>query len=106
MMKQFKVYMLIIIGLCLSSCGSIKEGFTYSKKNNSDEFLVEKRSPLTMPPDFNKLPIPNEDVEDEYEDTNQIESLISKNKNNEIEDSTNAENKSFEDSLLKKIKDN
>jgi len=49
-MKQFKFYILIAIAILFSSCSSLKEGFTNQKKNNSDEFLVEKKSPLVMPP--------------------------------------------------------
>ena len=59
-MKQFRFYILIAIVVLFSSCSSLKEGFTNQKKNNSDEFLVEKKSPLVMPPDYNELPIPNE----------------------------------------------
>jgi PBP1b-binding outer membrane lipoprotein LpoB len=60
-MKQFKFYILIAIAILFSSCSSLKEGFTNQKKNNSDEFLVEKKSPLVLPPDYNELPIPNEE---------------------------------------------
>jgi PBP1b-binding outer membrane lipoprotein LpoB len=42
-MKQFKFYILIAIAVLFSSCSSLKEGFTNQKKNNSDEFLVEKK---------------------------------------------------------------
>jgi len=45
-MKKFKIYSLIVISfIFLHSCGTIKEGFSSQKKNNSDEFLVEKKSP-------------------------------------------------------------
>ena len=39
------------------------------KKNNTNEFLVNKKNPLTMPPDFEKLPKPSDEeiIEDEYE---------------------------------------
>ena len=60
-MKQFKFYIVIGIVVFLSSCASVKEGFSNSKKNNSDEFLVEKKSPLVMPPNFNELPTPRVD---------------------------------------------
>ena len=36
----------------------LKKDFQIKKKNSSDEFLVEKKSPLVMPPDYNELPIP------------------------------------------------
>ena len=41
-MKSFRIFLISLITLFLSSCGTIKEGFTNQKKNNSDEFLVEK----------------------------------------------------------------
>ena len=105
-MKQSKIFILIITAIFLSGCGTIKEGFSNQKKNNKDEFLVEKKSPLTMPPDFNELPIPKSENEEINDDENQIKTLISKNKNNEIEENKNEGSKSFEESLLKKIKDN
>ena len=97
---------LIITVIFLSGCGTVKEGFSNQKKNNKDEFLVEKKSPLTMPPDFNELPIPKSENEEINDDENQIKTLISKNKNNEIEENKNKGSKSFEESFIKKIKDN
>lgn len=103
-MKLFKFYILLSILVFLSSCGSLREGFSNQKKNNSDEFLVEKKSPLVMPPDYNELPIPNEEKEEEQ--TNEIKSLISKSKNGETKENTDEKNSSFESSILKKIKNN
>jgi PBP1b-binding outer membrane lipoprotein LpoB len=103
-MKQFKFYILIAIAVLFSSCSSLKEGFTNQKKNNSDEFLVEKKSPLVMPPDYNELPIPNE--ENINKESNEIKSLISKSKNGEIEENFDEKSSSFEGSILEKIKNN
>lgn len=103
-MKLFKFYILLGILVFLSSCGSLREGFSNQKKNNSDEFLVEKKSPLVMPPDYNELPIPNEEKEEEQ--TNEIKSLISKSKNGETKENIDEKNSSFESSILKKIKNN
>lgn len=103
-MKRFKFYILLSILVFLSSCGSLREGFSNQKKNNSDEFLVEKKSPLVMPPDYNELPIPNEEKEEQQ--TNEIKSLISKSKNGETKENTDEKNSSFESSILKKIKNN
>ena len=103
-MKLFKFYIAISIAIILSSCGTIRDGFSSQKKNNSDEFLVEKKSPLVMPPDYNELPIPNEEkIEKETKD---IKSLITKSKQEEINEDLNKKNSSFEDSILKKIKKN
>ena len=103
-MKQHKIYIVIFIVIFLSSCGTLKEGFTNQKKNNSDEFLVEKKSPLVMPPDYNELPIPNE--ENINKQSNEIKSLISKSKNGEIEENFDKKSSSFVGSILEKIKNN
>jgi PBP1b-binding outer membrane lipoprotein LpoB len=103
-MKQFKFYILIAIAILFSSCSSLKEGFTNQKKNNSDEFLVEKKSPLVLPPDYNELPIPNE--ENINKQSNEIKSLISKSKNIEIKENFDKKSSSFEESILEKIKNN
>ena len=103
-MKQFRFYILIAIAVLFSSCSSLKEGFTSQKKNNSDEFLVEKKSPLVMPPDYNELPIPNE--ENINKQSNEIKSLISKSKSGEIEENFDKKSSSFEGSILEKIKNN
>ena len=103
-MKQFKFYIVLIIVIFLSSCGTVKKGFSNQKKNNSDEFLVEKKSPLVMPPDYNELPIPKkENIEKE---TNDIKSLISKKKNDETKENLDEKNLTFESSILEKIKNN
>tara|TARA_Y100000389_G_scaffold172317_1_gene180658 strand:- start:335 stop:646 length:312 start_codon:yes stop_codon:yes gene_type:complete len=103
-MKRFKFYILLSILVFLSSCGSLREGFSNKKKDNSDEFLIEKKSPLIMPPDYNELPIPNEEKEEQQ--TNEIKSLILKSKNGESKENIDEKNSSFESSILKKIKNN
>ena len=75
-MNQFKLFTLIAITIFLSSCAILKEGFKNQKKNSSDEFLVEKKSPLVMPPDYNELPIPKENNIDKESSENKIKSLI------------------------------
>ena len=74
------------------------------KKNSSDEFLVEKKSPLVLPPDYNELPIPNEEME--KKGSNEIKSLITKSTNNSTKENSNEENSSFEKLILEKIKNN
>ena len=55
--------LLIIIFLILPiSCQSIKDGLSGKKYESSDEFLVIKKNPLVLPPDFNELPKPEDPV--------------------------------------------
>ena len=102
-MKQFKFCIFLIVALFFLSCSTVKEGFVNQKKNNSDEFLIEKKSPLVMPPDYNELPIPNEE---NIKESSEIKSLISKSKNGDIKKNSDKKNSSFEVSILEKIKSN
>jgi len=101
--KNLRILILLFIASMVYSCGTLKEGFKNQKKNNSDEFLVEKKSPLVMPPDYGELPLPNSNLNKKNDEDNSIKSLISKDKDS-IKSSDNNEN--FEESLLKKIKSN
>ena len=102
-MKYLKILSIFYFTFFIYSCGAVKESFTNQKKNSSDEFLVEKKSPLVMPPNFNELPIPTNENQNEVSG-NKIKDLVS-NEDNEIKESE-GNNKNFEDSLLEKIKNN
>ena len=105
-MKHLKFFILSNLFLFLLSCGTVKEGFSNQKKNNSDEFLVEKKTPLVMPPNYNELPEPKVNQQEIKEEKNSIKSLLLQEddtlNNNEIDD----KEKKLEDSLLEKIKQN
>jgi len=108
MTKISKLLILSIFIITLNSCGSIKEGFTNSKKKSTDEFLVKKKSPLVMPPDFEELPIPgNDNQEQENDENSEIKSLItgSDNKSSKSQNNSN-QNTTTENSILEKIKNN
>ena len=104
-MKYFKLLIFFQLILFLYSCSTIKEGFKNQKKSSSDEFLVEKKSPLVMPPDYNDLPVPDQNNEMAETNENKIKDLVTKN-NNENAEMNNAEdgNSNIEQSILKKIK--
>ena len=91
-------YILLFIFLvsCAGSFDSVKRGLTGAKSSSADEFLVKKKDPLILPPDFENLPIPNEgDVLLEEDSIFQI--ILEE----EIEDSSGS--KSVESSILRKI---
>jgi len=107
-MKKFNFISFILITfLILPSCQSLKKGFQSQKKNSTDEFLVEKKSPLVMPPEFSKLPKPEVTDNETKEFQNDIKKLIT---NNDNLDGTNSDstknNKNFENSILEKIRKN
>ena len=80
-MKKFKFFLIIVIFGLTSSCGVLSEGFKSPKQNKSDEFLVEKKSPLKLPPDYDQLPTPLETNNEEIEKESSIEKMIKVNKN-------------------------
>ncbi len=101
-MKKFNLLFILGIALIiLSGCNTVKKGFKNPKKNSSDEFLVEKKSPLVMPPEFNELPIPNQNQDTNQKQDNNIKSLISDNNGNTDQD---ASKRDLEGSILSKIK--
>ena len=104
-MKYFKILIFFQLILFVYSCSSIKEGFTNQKKSSSDEFLVEKKSPLVMPPDYNDLPVPSQNNESINANENKIKDLVKKNdiENGEMNNSEDV-NLDIEQSVLKKIK--
>tara|TARA_B100000674_G_C37421802_1_gene725342 strand:+ start:65 stop:385 length:321 start_codon:yes stop_codon:yes gene_type:complete len=106
-MRYIKILIFINLIFLINSCGTLKEGFTNQKKNSNDEFLVEKKSPLAMPPDFNELPMPKTNDNEKGSDENSIKDLITSNNNRgENQDKTEDLNRNFEESLLEKINQN
>ena len=72
------------------------------KINSTDEFLVKKKAPLTLPPDFSEIPAPGAQEEEEKKENekNKIEEAfrIDKSKSNK-----KIKAGSIEESILKRI---
>ena len=51
-------FLIVIFVTFISGCSSIKDTLTGVKEQNTDEFLVKKKDPLVLPPNFNDLPKP------------------------------------------------
>ncbi|MDC0417794.1 DUF3035 domain-containing protein [Candidatus Pelagibacter sp.] len=60
---MFKKNLLIIFSIfLLHSCSGIKDALSFKKEQGVDEFLIEKKKPLVVPPDYSKLPEPIEEI--------------------------------------------
>ena len=106
-MKYSKIFTYMCLLTFLISCGAVKEGFTNQKKNNSDEFLVEKKSPLIMPPNFDELPVPKTMNNSADNKENTIKQLISKQDSETTKTINNGElSNNLEKSLIEKITQN
>tara|TARA_B100000902_G_C27262727_1_gene891726 strand:- start:532 stop:840 length:309 start_codon:yes stop_codon:yes gene_type:complete len=96
---------LVIIFLTLNACQATKDALTLKKKPSSDEFLVEKKSPLVLPPNYGDLPKPDEKNMNEQKTKNeQIEISLGDDKLKMDVPIKNSEPTSLEQSVLKKIK--
>ena len=105
-MKINNIILILLVALVGLSCQSIKDGLTGKKSENSDEFLVQKKSPLVLPPKFLELPQPKDKDEEniQLEEEIDIEKILSI-KSQTISE-TNKSNKTAEDFVLKNIKNN
>jgi len=88
----------------LNGCKNFRENLSLKKKGNSDEFLVQKKNPLVLPPDYRDLPKPG----NKRKIINQEEKEIDLSKIFNNSEKTNSEsgsdiNQSLEDSIRKKI---
>ena len=96
-----------LILLFLNSCGTISEGLGGSKKEGSDEFLVEKKSPLVLPPSFGELPEPGkgpeENIISDKKDTSDIEDIINQSSSTDASKKSDDTKNSIEQSIIKKI---
>ncbi len=100
-----KILFIIFFSYFVISCQSAKDALTLKKKSSGDEFLVEKKSPLILPPDYGKLPVPVDENFIETETTNEnIENIISDNKSLVVTSEKNSNPTSIEKSVLDKIK--
>ena len=101
MNKFFKISKLFILLLFLYSCGSFGEALQGKKRSDQgDEFLIDKKNPLVMPPDYDDLPEPKDAKIEEEEDID-IEKLIGV-----YNDETDQENNDPPDSTEKFVLEN
>ena len=104
-MIKNKIKLLLLLLILLSSCQAVKDGLTGKKNENSDEFLVQKKNPLVLPPDYSKLPLPkNIEKNKESIQSFDLEKKLKQNSNTIKKDSSQKITGSFEKTIIEKIK--
>ena len=100
-----KIIVLLLVFFLFSACGdtwtSVKRGLTGQKVNSTDEFLVKKRDPLILPPEYNTLPEPNSNNKSKKTDSNNINKIL---KLPDQSTSTSTGSSSVEESIMKNIR--
>ncbi len=95
--------------LFFNGCSTVKDAFDPQRKNSSEEFLVEKKSPLSMPPNFNELPVPQNKKNNNEISKDDVKNLILAGENNTDVSSKNSNintDTDLEKSILDQISNN
>ena len=98
---MYKIINILIIIFFVTSCQSLKTAkktLTGEKEFSSDEFMVQKKNPLILPPDYENLPTPDEEAAAKEEISNFEKTLGAS-----IEDNS-SKSSSAEESILKEIR--
>ena len=93
------------MSFALTACSSLEEAgkiIRNERVNSTDEFLIKKRQPLTIPPDMDKIPQPNslEQSKKDGEEKEQIKEILGTSE----ETSSSSKTRSTEKSILEQIR--
>jgi len=102
-MKQLNILLLTLF--LFTACNNLndaKKVLKNEKTISTDEFLVKKKEPLTMPPDFDKLPLPNSVTnKSDLSEEEKIKKIIKLPKENL---NKNKKSSTIEDSIIEQIR--
>ncbi len=99
-----KINLLLLICFILVSCSSAKEAgkiLRNEKITTTDEFLVKKRNPLVLPPDYKKLPEPGSMLKKDNNDDEKIKKILKAPQQNK---SLSNKSSTVEESILNRIR--
>ena len=88
----------------LLSCGGIQDAgkvLRNEKTNTTDEFLVKKKNPLVLPPDYNELPKPGSLSSSKEKEEEKIKTILKVPKQNSATSNTSS---SVEQSIIDRIR--
>jgi len=95
------ISLLLIASFILLSCGNFGKILRNEKIPSTDEFLVKKKEPLVLPPDYNKMPEPGSLNKDVKNEDNRIKKIL---RTQEKKTSKKNSSTSLEDSIIDRIR--
>ena len=101
---KIKNFLSFIILVLLGACGGLDDAakvLKNEKTRTTDEFLVKKREPLVLPPDYDKIPEPGTKIKKKVSENDKIKDLL------KIEEEESDQKKTYsstEKSILEKIR--
>ena len=102
------LFYLFVILISLGACQSTRDALE-GKKKGTDEFLVQKKNPLVLPPEFDELPEPKTSTSEDKNKEGEIDLQIIFGKSSDsISNNSKIKttNGPLEKSILEKIKNN
>ena len=82
------------------SCGNVGKILRNEKIKTTDEFLVEKKKPLILPPDLDEIPKPGSTIETRSQEKDVLKNILKEKKSGKISVTTST---SVEESILKRL---
>ena len=104
--NKLTLILIILFSFSLYACQTVKEAVGGKKRSEqSDEFLVQKKNPLVMPPDYEKLPTPgNKEVSTEtFSDDNEVKNILNIQESDTSGSNNNDNSSDLESSIIEKI---
>ena len=98
------IYFLLIIFFLLASCGGLSDAgkvLRNEKIKTTDEFLVKKRNPLVLPPNFEEIPEPGSKSKKKEDEQDDIKKILKVPKDDQFIKNNSS---SIEDSILNRIR--
>ena len=106
-MNKLNKPLILILSLTfifLTNCQGVRDNLSLKKKENSDEFLVQKKNPLVLPPDYDSLPKPinKRSIKKQEEKELDLSKIFNDSEKTNTQSSSSID-QSLEDSIRKKI---
>ncbi len=100
------LHFLLITFILMVSCEGFKAAgkvLRNEKVNSTDEFLVKKREPLILPPDYDVIPEPNSQKKNDIQEKEKIKKILKKSEGSTSSKSSESST-STENSILRNIR--
>ena len=107
--NNYPIFLLFFLFLA-SGCADVKKGFSEKKIDQGEEFLVIKKNPLVVPPDFEKMPLPKSEIDNtnsikvKNEQGSELEKLLNNQEKNSDAQNSSVNIGNLEKKIIDKIK--
>ena len=101
-MNKLKYLILLLLLQSCSGLSDAKKVLKNEKTSNTDEFLVKKKEPLVLPPNFDDIPKPGSKSKINTDENDNIKKILKTPETNNVSKNKSS---SIEEAILDKIKE-